>query len=478
METVGNYLKGKREAMNMSLRDASRLTCIAEYYLGYIEKDEFDKLPQGPYIKGYITLYSEMIGTDVDKVLDLYDASNMQGKQIDDFRLKRPQQDGPSAPPFKLGISGYETPPSDAPASPPDQAAPSENSQAASSLKTDVIAFQHKCALKAARSFAYLAASSSKGMRWLDTVLGSIKANVRVVLPKTKGWLDTVIASIKASVRVVVPKTRGWLDTVVAPVTAKATAVVPKTKGWLDAVGAQIKNGRGPRPRAWLYLFLSLIGACILVLAGFGFYHLFLYEKPPLPSAALPQSQGTLIKSSLMTETEKSPVSSKAAAMPPEAGQPKANHETIDPVGRRRLTTDGRPPSSNDRRTNAGPKAALAGNLPTPSASALGVKVLKASVCAGIKGKMPVGVDTVFKNAVKRVYVWTQLEATVVPNQIRHIYYFNDHAVSDVVLDVGSAHWRTWSFITPSGDRNRGEWRVDITAADGKVLRRLYFEID
>ena len=91
---------------------------------------------------------------------------------------------------------------------------------------------------------------------------------------------------------------------------------------------------------------------------------------------------------------------------------------------------------------------------------------------------MPFGVANVFSHSVKRVYVWNQVETSVVPNQIRHIYYFNDQAISNVVLDVGSANWRTWSYVTISGDRHRGEWRVDITTADGKVLRRLYFEID
>lgn len=454
METVGNYLKGKREAKNMSLRDASRLTCIAEYYLGYIEKDEFDKLPQGPYIKGYITLYSETIGTDVDKVLDLYESLNMPDKQTDDFRLKRPQQDGSAAPPFKLGISAYETPPSDTPTATPEQTASPAHVPAVAALKTAANAFRHQCVLKAARSAAYLAAWSSKGMRWLDTVWGSIKAYLAASLSKVRQGFAAFAASNLAN----------------------AAGMWPKTRGGLDAIAALVKNLR--HPRAWLYLFLSLIGACILVLAGFGFYHLFLYEKSPMSSGARPQSQVSLTKPPLATETEKPPVSSKAVEMPPDAGQPKANSEKIEPVGRKPLTTDGRPSSASDSPMRAGPKAAAAGSPSAPSASALNVKVLKASVCAGIKGKMPDGVANVFKNSVKRVYVWNQVETSVVPNQIRHIYYFNGQAVSNVVLDVGSANWRTWSYVTTSGDRHRGDWRVDITSIDGKMLRRLYFEID
>ncbi|MBC2710000.1 MAG: helix-turn-helix domain-containing protein [Desulfosarcina sp.] len=74
METVGAHLKKEREAKNISLREISRLTKISELYLDYIEKDDFEKLPQGPYIKGYISSYSRLIGGDVDKALTLYDS--------------------------------------------------------------------------------------------------------------------------------------------------------------------------------------------------------------------------------------------------------------------------------------------------------------------------------------------------------------------------------------------------------------------
>ena len=55
MESVGGYLKKKREAKAISLSEVARLTKISKFYLDYIEKDEFEKLPQGPYIKGYIS---------------------------------------------------------------------------------------------------------------------------------------------------------------------------------------------------------------------------------------------------------------------------------------------------------------------------------------------------------------------------------------------------------------------------------------
>jgi hypothetical protein len=73
--------------------------------------------------------------------------------------------------------------------------------------------------------------------------------------------------------------------------------------------------------------------------------------------------------------------------------------------------------------------------------------------------------------------VWSAIEVQQVPSEIRHIYYFKDRVISDVSLDVRSPYWRTWSYKIIAKERYRGEWRVDITSADGEVLRRLYFEI-
>ena len=103
--------------------------------------------------------------------------------------------------------------------------------------------------------------------------------------------------------------------------------------------------------------------------------------------------------------------------------------------------------------------------------------MLQASVCAEIKNRMPAGVDTSFPVSTQRVFVWNAIEARQVPTKIRHIYYLDGKKISDVTLDVRSAYWRTWSAKSLSNERYRGEWRVDIATASGKVLRRLYFEV-
>lgn len=123
-------------------------------------------------------------------------------------------------------------------------------------------------------------------------------------------------------------------------------------------------------------------------------------------------------------------------------------------------------------------KTQMAVNPSPGSATAIvHLKVLKASICSAINDRMPAGTGTSFPPTVQRVYVWNQIEAKQIPSKIRHIYYFKGQKISDVTLDIRSPNWRTWSYKRISNIRYRGQWRVDIATAGGKVLRRLYFQI-
>jgi hypothetical protein len=271
-----------------------------------------------------------------------------------------------------------------------------------------------------------------------------------------------------------------------------------------------------------------VLGSGILVLAGFGFFHLFIYDPNPLPVAELQHVQDKETRTLTAIDSEKSVSpspstdpsssadqlkgqadSSKTAepGNPPEA-QKLPTPLATDPdaaTPRTKLKPDGSAAATNpaiptgtplsgssSAAENADPGQTTAGtaiqtrsgqsmltDAPSPeSTTAVApLKVLQASVCAEIKNRMPAGVDTSFPVSTPRVFVWNELEARQVPTKIRHIYYFDGQKISDVTLDVRSAYWRTWSAKSLSDDRYRGEWRVDIATAGGKVLRRLYFEV-
>ena len=74
MQTFGDYLKRQREAIKFSLREVAHLTHITERYLYFIEKDDFAKIPEGPYVRGYISSYATAIVINAHETLDRFDS--------------------------------------------------------------------------------------------------------------------------------------------------------------------------------------------------------------------------------------------------------------------------------------------------------------------------------------------------------------------------------------------------------------------
>ena len=62
------------------------------------------------------------------------------------------------------------------------------------------------------------------------------------------------------------------------------------------------------------------------------------------------------------------------------------------------------------------------------------------------------------------------------PTTVVHLWYYNDEQVSRVELPVNSPDWRTWSAkeFLPAW---RGQWRVVIQDAFGRVLQEMHFQL-
>ncbi len=496
METVGIYLKKEREAKDISLSEVSRLTKISEFYLDYIEKDEFEKLPQGPYIRGYISSYSRLIGGNVDEALKLYDSLNEKQNQTEKFQtefLKHIGRDDPSKKPKRevwkqstVSLIGKIRSSFNSVSS--NLKAKSASLKAATPpLKKIFIPFK-----KIPSSL--IAISSKRKARAFSSMLRG---------PSTK--------KAGASIKAIGPSIQKKRDAF--------KAIVPIFKTTALAV---VTNFRLTDRRTWLVVCVALFGAGILVLAGFGFYHLFIYPKnppiiaemhilkdkapPPLPAMATgkkrfesrsndasvtsnerlePTHKKDLFALSRLADQQQ-PSSSSTKS---DAATPRETPNSTSGPANRVTTPSSRSSSPADNttssRTTAGKQASVLSDqrptaaIPSPESATAGanLKVLRAGICLTIKDRMPVGIGTSFTASVRRVYVWNQIGAKQIPSQIRHIYYFKGNKISDVTLDVRSTHWRTWSFQSISNNRYRGEWRVDITSAGGKVLRRLFFEI-
>ena len=75
IENFGSYLKHERELRGVPLEEISRITKIHIRFLEALEDNGFDELPGEVFIKGYIRSYANIIGSDVDEMLNSYEES-------------------------------------------------------------------------------------------------------------------------------------------------------------------------------------------------------------------------------------------------------------------------------------------------------------------------------------------------------------------------------------------------------------------
>jgi hypothetical protein len=72
MEPPGKYLKTERELSGLSTEQAAESTKIREHFLKAIEEDRYELLPQGLYLRGFLTAYARYLGLDPNDVVLRY----------------------------------------------------------------------------------------------------------------------------------------------------------------------------------------------------------------------------------------------------------------------------------------------------------------------------------------------------------------------------------------------------------------------
>jgi cytoskeleton protein RodZ len=72
MFEIGSILRDARVRQDISLQQAEADTKIRVKYIQAMENEDFDVLPGGTYVKGFLRTYSEYLGIDYQLVLDEY----------------------------------------------------------------------------------------------------------------------------------------------------------------------------------------------------------------------------------------------------------------------------------------------------------------------------------------------------------------------------------------------------------------------
>jgi cytoskeleton protein RodZ len=72
LETLGDYLKNKREAQNITLEEASQVTRIRKTILEAVENNQFDLVPPKVFAQGFIKSYATYLGLDGSEAVKRY----------------------------------------------------------------------------------------------------------------------------------------------------------------------------------------------------------------------------------------------------------------------------------------------------------------------------------------------------------------------------------------------------------------------
>ncbi len=77
MKSIGNVLKEAREARGLSIEQITQDINILQAYLEAMEEERFEVFPAETYLLGFLRVYAEYLGLDLDKTINLYKSYKM-----------------------------------------------------------------------------------------------------------------------------------------------------------------------------------------------------------------------------------------------------------------------------------------------------------------------------------------------------------------------------------------------------------------
>src|SRR5205809_5115916 len=77
IEGLGKKFQEARQARNLTLDEAARMTNIRPARLAEIEADDFSQFPSLAYAKGFLLIYGKFLDVDVTPYLDAFEDSEI-----------------------------------------------------------------------------------------------------------------------------------------------------------------------------------------------------------------------------------------------------------------------------------------------------------------------------------------------------------------------------------------------------------------
>jgi cytoskeletal protein RodZ len=420
MQTIGNYLKSGREARNIRLSEVARSTKISKWYLDCLEKDEFDKIPGGPYIKGYIASYASYIGIEEDEILKRYDSLQIDRDEENVIQDQLPQDK--------------------------------------KSQKLNVLSFSKKNLFVLSMAVLIFLAVG---------LIYFLLQNKTHIVAQLQDPQDSKMQSPPLTEKKQVKSGLGPNRNSVQPVKSENIAKnkednfnkkqeTASTSGVADASkNIHLKTGDEPDTTHQEATETESLALLPLEKEGKGTGQAILIGKNDT------HSQNTTEKEPVIRDTSPPPGDNNVTRPARTDSKTLLNQNTPLPAD-----------------LNSGSASAPGYRIPDAQPQAANnVRVIRAVATSEIKSKNPANPSNSFQWTTEKVYIWSMIECQLPPATIRHTYYFNGQKVNDVELKIKSPQWRTWSYKTLLNKRYIGHWKVDIFSDGGKLLQSVYFEV-
>jgi cytoskeleton protein RodZ len=72
---LGELFKRERKKMGLSREQVVEVTRLRKHFVEALENEDWDNLPSGVFVRGFITSYAQVVGVDEKRALELYETS-------------------------------------------------------------------------------------------------------------------------------------------------------------------------------------------------------------------------------------------------------------------------------------------------------------------------------------------------------------------------------------------------------------------
>ena len=120
---------------------------------------------------------------------------------------------------------------------------------------------------------------------------------------------------------------------------------------------------------------------------------------------------------------------------------------------------------------------ALGQEKPKAESVAMEMTLARAVVGTGVDNMEPVGVAETFPAATERVFCFIEAKNIPKDTEISLVWSLEGKEVRTINLPLKAGpRWRTWAYKNLAGQK--GDWKVEIKDAGGKVLKEVQFKVE